>query len=133
MSGLYTSLVYLLGLGGGEFQLRLKASDYLDFIIIIMLAMGLIFQMPAIAYVLARIGILSAGFMLRTWKVAIVIILIVAAVASPTGDIPNMMLLPLRCSSFTPSRFLLHGSSARNENPTLRFNCHGPEPILRRC
>ena len=83
---------YLLGLGGGEFQLLLKASDYLDFIIIIMFAMGLIFQMPAIAYVLARIGILSAGFMLRTWKVAIVIILIVAAVASPTGDIPNMML-----------------------------------------
>ena len=83
---------YLLGLGGGEFQLLLKASDYLDFIIIIMFAMGLIFQMPAIAYVLARIGIFSAGFMLRTWKVAIVIILIVAAVVSPTGDIPNMML-----------------------------------------
>lgn len=83
---------YLLGLGGGEFQLLLKASDYLDFIIIIMLAMGLIFQMPAIAYVLSRIGILTAGFMIRTWKVAIVVILIVAAVASPTGDIPNMML-----------------------------------------
>lgn len=83
---------YLLGLGGGEFQLLLKASDYLDFIIIIMLAMGLIFQMPAIAYVLSRIGILSAGFMVRTWKIAIVVILIVAAVASPTGDIPNMML-----------------------------------------
>ncbi len=83
---------YLLGLGSGEFQLLLKASDYLDFIVIIMLAMGLIFQMPAIAYVLARIGILSAGFMLRTWKIAVVVILIVAAVASPTGDIPNLLL-----------------------------------------
>ncbi len=83
---------YLLGIGGGEFQLLLKASDYLDFIIIIMLAMGLIFQMPAIAYVLSRIGILSAGFMLRTWKIAFVVILIVAAVASPTGDIPNLLL-----------------------------------------
>lgn len=82
---------YLLGLGG-EFQLLLRASDYLDFIIIIMLAMGLIFQMPAIAYVLARIGIITAGFMLRSWKIALVIILIVAAVVSPTGDIPNMML-----------------------------------------
>ena len=82
---------YLLGLGG-EFQLLLRASDYLDFIIIIMLAMGLIFQMPAIAYVLARIGIINAAFMLRSWKMAFVIILMVAAVVSPTGDIPNMML-----------------------------------------
>ena len=57
-----------------------------------MLAMGLIFQMPAITYVLARIGILSAGFTASDWKIAIVIILIVAAVVSPTGDIPNMML-----------------------------------------
>lgn len=83
---------YLLGLGGGEFQLLLKASDYLDFITIIMLAMGLIFQMPAIAYVLARIGLISAGLLLRSWKIAIVVILIVAAVVSPTGDIPNLLL-----------------------------------------
>ncbi|MGH9946375.1 MAG: twin-arginine translocase subunit TatC [Pyrinomonadaceae bacterium] len=83
---------YLLGLGEGEFQLLLNANDYLDFILIIMLAMGLIFQMPAVTYVLARIGIISAGFLARSWKVAIVVILIVAAVASPTGDIPNLLL-----------------------------------------
>src|SRR6185295_4144312 len=70
---------YLLGLGG-DFQLLLRASDYLDFIMIVLLAMGLIFQMPAIAYVLARIGLISAGFLLRTWKISLVVILIVAAV-----------------------------------------------------
>jgi sec-independent protein translocase protein TatC len=83
---------YLLNLGGGEFQLLLRASDYLDLITIIMLAMGLIFQMPAITYVLARIGIVSAGLLIKSWKLSLVIILIVAAVVSPTGDIPNMML-----------------------------------------
>jgi sec-independent protein translocase protein TatC len=83
---------YLLGLGGGEFQLLLRASDYLDFITLIMLAMGGIFQMPAITYVLARIGIVTASFLARSWKMALVIILIVAAVVSPTGDVPNMML-----------------------------------------
>ena len=82
---------YLLGLGE-DFRLLLKATDYFDFITLIMLAMGVIFQMPAITYVLARIGIISAGFLLRTWKFAIVIILIIAALVSPTGDIPNMML-----------------------------------------
>lgn len=82
---------YLLGLGA-DFRLLLRATDYFDFITLIMLAMGIIFQMPAITYVLARIGLISAGFLLRSWKLAVVIILIVAAVVSPTGDIPNMML-----------------------------------------
>ena len=82
---------YLLGVGH-EFKLFLKASDYLDFITIVMLAMGLIFQMPAITYVLARIGLVTAGLMIRTWKISLIVILIVAAVVSPTNDIPNMML-----------------------------------------
>ncbi|MFM9904471.1 MAG: twin-arginine translocase subunit TatC [Pyrinomonadaceae bacterium] len=82
---------YLLGVGH-DFKLLLRASDYLDLITIIMLAMGLIFQMPAITYVLARIGLVTAGLMIRTWKMALIVILIVAAVVSPTNDIPNMML-----------------------------------------
>ncbi|HEY2846658.1 MAG TPA: twin-arginine translocase subunit TatC, partial [Pyrinomonadaceae bacterium] len=83
---------YLLGLGGGQFQLLLNASDYLDLIMIIMLAMGLIFQMPAITYVLAKIGIVSAGLLARSWKIAILAILIIATVVSPTADITNMLL-----------------------------------------
>lgn len=82
---------YLLWLGQ-DFRLLLRASDFFDFIVLIMLAMGIIFQMPAITYVLARIGIVSAGLLAKSWKIAIVVILIVAAVVSPTGDIPNMML-----------------------------------------
>ena len=85
------ALGYLLGLGE-DFRLLLRASDYFDFITLIMLAMGIIFQMPAVTYVLSRIGIISAGLLIRSWKLAMVIILIVAAVVSPTGDIPNMML-----------------------------------------
>ncbi len=85
------ALTYLLGLGE-DFRLLLRASDYFDFITVIILAMGVIFQMPAITYVLARIGIISAGLLVRIWKMALVVILVVAAVVSPTGDIPNMML-----------------------------------------
>src|SRR6266850_2246272 len=44
---------YLLGLGQ-DFRLLLKADDYFDFIILLMLGMGLVAQMPAITYVLAR-------------------------------------------------------------------------------
>ncbi len=82
---------YLLGLGQ-DFRLLLKADDYFDFIILVMLGMGLVFQMPAITYVLARIGIVNASFLIRVWKTAAIVILIAAAVLSPTSDIPNMML-----------------------------------------
>lgn len=85
---------YLLGLGE-DFRLLLSANDYFDFITLIMLAMGIIFQMPAITYVLSRIGIVSAAFLVKVWKTALVVILIVAALVSPTGDIPNLMLFAM--------------------------------------
>ena len=82
---------YLLGLGS-DFRLLLKADDYFDFIILLMLAMGGVAQMPAITYVLARMGLVTAGWMIRVWRVAFITILIVAAVISPTNDVPNMLL-----------------------------------------
>lgn len=82
---------YLLGLGQ-DFRLLLKADDYFDFIIIVMLGMGIVFQMPAITYVLARIGLITARFLVKIWKTALIVILISAAVLSPTNDIPNMLL-----------------------------------------
>jgi sec-independent protein translocase protein TatC len=85
---------YLLGLGQ-DFRLLLKADDYFDFIILLMLGMGLVAQMPAITYVLARMGLITARWMLKVWRVAIVTILIVAAIVSPTNDIPNMLLFAL--------------------------------------
>jgi len=82
---------YLLGLGS-DFRLLLKADDYFDFIIIVMLGMGVVFQMPAISYVLARIGLINARLLIKIWRVSWIVILIAAAVLSPTNDIPNMLL-----------------------------------------
>lgn len=82
---------YLLGLGS-SFRLLLKATDYFDFIIVVMLGMGVVFQMPAVTYVLARIGLVTAGFMLKIWKTALISILIASALLSPTSDIANMLL-----------------------------------------
>ncbi len=82
---------YLLGLGS-DFRLLLKADDYFDFIILLMLGMGAVAQMPAITYVLARMGLVTARWMLKVWRVAVIVILIVAAVLSPTNDVPNMLL-----------------------------------------
>jgi len=94
---------YLLGLGQ-DFRLLLKADDYFDFIILLMLGMGVVFQMPAITYVLSRIGLVTAGWMLRVWRMAVIVILIAAAVLSPTNDVPNMLL-------FAAPMFILYAVS----------------------
>jgi sec-independent protein translocase protein TatC len=57
-----------------------------------MLGMGVVFQMPAVTYVLARIGLVTAGFLVRIWKTAVIVIMIAAAVLSPTADVLNMLL-----------------------------------------
>jgi sec-independent protein translocase protein TatC len=82
---------YLLGIGQ-DFRLFLNASDYFDFVILVLLAMGVVFQMPAVTYVLARIGLIDARFLVAHWRISAVVILVAAAVLSPTSDIPNMLL-----------------------------------------
>jgi sec-independent protein translocase protein TatC len=82
---------YLLGLAvEGGFQTLLDAEDYLNLIIMIMLGSGIVFQIPTLSYLLARIGLLTPGMMWRSWRYAIVIIAIVSAVLTPTADAINM-------------------------------------------
>jgi sec-independent protein translocase protein TatC len=50
------------------------------------LAMGLVFQMPAVVYSLARIGLVTARFLVKSFKYAILIIFVAAAVITPSGD-----------------------------------------------
>jgi len=50
------------------------------------LGMGLVFQMPALVYSLARMGLVTARFLLKSFKYAILVIFIAAAVITPSGD-----------------------------------------------
>jgi sec-independent protein translocase protein TatC len=56
------------------------------------LAMGLVFQMPAIVYTLARIGLVTARFLIKSFKYAVLIIFIAAALITPSGDAVTMTL-----------------------------------------
>lgn len=52
----------------------------------LMLAMGLVFQMPVLMLVLARLGVVTAGFLARNIKYAVLVIFIIAAVITPDGS-----------------------------------------------
>jgi len=72
-----------------------RLSDYIKFVTNMLFWIGLSFQMPLIVFVLAKVKIVNAGMLARQWRIAIVIISIVAAVVSPTVDPINMGLLML--------------------------------------
>ncbi len=59
------------------------------------LGMGLVFQMPALVYSLARIGIVTARFLIKNFKYAILIIFIAAAVITPSGDMLTQTLFAM--------------------------------------
>ena len=52
----------------------------------VVLGMGVAFQLPMLVFFLARFGMVTAGFLLRKFKYAVLIIVIAAAIATPSGD-----------------------------------------------
>lgn len=62
------------------------ASSAFSLYMRIVIGLGLIFQMPVVIFVLSRFGIVSARFLIKNFKYAVLIIFIVAAVASPGQD-----------------------------------------------
>ena len=81
----------------GNFQLsedienRWQLSSYFDTMIPLILGTGLAFQLPLVMLVLAKIGIVSADYLRRMWKYAVVVILIIAAVITPGPDVVSQM------------------------------------------
>jgi sec-independent protein translocase protein TatC len=58
-----------------------------------LLGFAAIFQMPMIVLFLARVGVVTAGFLLRHFKYAVLIIFILGAVLSPGGDVVSQALM----------------------------------------
>jgi sec-independent protein translocase protein TatC len=75
---------------GKQFQPMITIGEYTSLFLTIILGMGLIFEMPILVFFLALMGIVSAGFMWKNFRYAILIIFIIAAIVTPTTDILNM-------------------------------------------
>lgn len=61
-------------------------DSYMDTFFMLVLAMGLVFELPLLAWILGKIGLITRSFFRRYRRHAIVALLIVAALITPTGD-----------------------------------------------
>jgi sec-independent protein translocase protein TatC len=71
----------------------IDAVAYFDLFFSIMVALGIVFQIPAVVFVLSRIGLITAGMMVRYLKHAVLACVVVAAIITPTTDFGNMLVV----------------------------------------
>lgn len=70
-----------------------KWNDYVNFVTNLVFWIGLSFETPLLMFVLAKLGIIDAKGLLKQWRIAIIVIALIAAVATPTPDPINMVIL----------------------------------------
>ena len=70
----------------------ISVNEYFDLILLILLGMGLMFELPVLIFFLSLFGIVTPKFLWRNFRYAILIIAIVAAIVTPTPDAMTMLI-----------------------------------------
>jgi sec-independent protein translocase protein TatC len=70
-------------------------DSYLSSVATLTLATGIVFELPILVYVLSSLGVLTTKFMRETRRYAVVVILIIAAVVTPTPDMMTMTVVSI--------------------------------------
>lgn len=79
----------------GEVDNLISLDSYISTLVMMCLAMGIVFEIPILSWLFAKLGFLSADFMRKYRKHAIVIILVIAAIITPTSDVFTLSLVAL--------------------------------------
>jgi sec-independent protein translocase protein TatC len=71
---------------GAEFQPVITIDDYFSLALRVLLGIAVVFELPTISFFLSRMGILTARWMLKNFKYAVLLIFVIAAIITPTPD-----------------------------------------------
>ena len=85
---------FLLGMGEA-FQPMITVDRYFRFLLYVILGLGLMFELPIFIFLLAQIGVVTPGFLMRNFRWAVLLIFVAAAVVTPTPDVINLCLFAL--------------------------------------
>jgi len=99
--GYFVSLPYILRFlvsfqgSAGPIAPMITVNEYFDVVLMILLGLGLVFELPVLIFVLSVFGIVTPGFLWRNIRYALLIISVVAAVITPTPDVTTMLIVML--------------------------------------
>ena len=75
-----------------QFQAMITVNEYFSLAIMIILGLAIVFELPVLILFLTMLRVVTPGFLLRNFRYALLLIFFVAALITPTPDVPTMML-----------------------------------------
>ena len=84
---------FLYTFGGPDMQFLPRIGEYWSFYSWFLLGLGLVFQIPVIIFVLARLGLVTPRGLIRGWKWAVLASFVISAVITPSPDVVNQTAL----------------------------------------
>lgn len=98
----------------GQIENQISLDSYMDNFFMLILVMGIVFELPLLAWLLGKVGVIKRDFFTKYRRHAIVVMLIVAAVITPTGDPFTLMVV------FLPIYLLWEGGALLTPRPYVR-------------
>jgi sec-independent protein translocase protein TatC len=84
---------FLLSFGSALAEPQIRISDYINFITRLLVAIGILFELPVLTSFLARIGVITSKWLASRRKIVIIISFVVAAIITPTPDAVNQSIV----------------------------------------
>ena len=114
-------LEFLLGIGmTNNVHPVVSITEYFDLFMNVTLGVGLVFELPVLIFLLTLLHIVSPRFLLRHSRYAILIIVIAAAIITPTPDVFNLMLFAIpMCALYFVGVFLSYLIVLRREGQSF--------------
>ena len=94
---------FLLAMGK-DFMPVITAEKYYGLLLTIMLGLGLMFELPIVLVLLAKIGLVTPRFLMRNFRWAVLAIFVVSAIITPTSDIVNLCIFAVADDRPLPGR-----------------------------
>ena len=82
---------WLLTFSAGFFNVQLRANDYFSFMALFILAFGIVFELPVVLVLLAKVGVIDDKFLKKNRRWAVIILAFAAAVITPSQDAFSML------------------------------------------
>lgn len=86
-------LRFLHGFGGSVFEATFRAEEVVSFYTQLLLWIGIVFELPVVIYLIVKLGIVSVQRLAKLRKYVLIVVMIGAAIITPTPDPFNMMLV----------------------------------------
>jgi sec-independent protein translocase protein TatC len=88
-------LHFLLSFAKGDIKAQLSVGYYVTFCVRLMIAFGLVFQLPMVVVFLTQLGLLSSRLLVHYFRHAVVMIFVLAAILTPTTDPLSLLFMVL--------------------------------------